>query len=136
CRRFGDRHISPDEWPSGMLPPSAGILGSAGPSEPTLAISRMASEARRADRWDSLERALDRLAADLLDPLWRKAPETAVRLTILAPGPAGGLGCCLDSRSPAAGSAPFDERVWDDPKVPAYTLAESVQRATLGGPAG
>lgn len=122
--RFGEGrlrrgvHTTEEAW-GRLAGVSAGVL-----------VSPRSEEMRRLGRLEELEFEMRTMAERFLEPLWAKREAEPFVLGIFGPGVDGGagLGLMVDSRAGGLGPVPFDERVWDDPRVPEMALWETVER--------
>ena len=110
----------------------------------TLIVLHSVEEMQRHRRTDEIAHVLEQLSAMVIAPLLEKRSESPFELRVAAPsghasvgGPPEtaaqtGLGLTFSSVSPGAGTAPFDERVLDDPRVPTLHTWEHLHGGFLG----
>ncbi|MEX2244051.1 MAG: hypothetical protein WD716_09435 [Fimbriimonadaceae bacterium] len=110
----------------------------------SLIVLHSVEEMQRHRRTDEIAHALEQLSATVVAPLLADRLESPFELRIAAPsghasvgGPPDtaaqtGLGLTFSSVSPGAGTAPLDERVLDDARVPTLHTWEHLHGGFLG----
>ncbi len=133
-RLAGWKHCNRSEFRDGTRINFEFLLNWIRTNELSICLINEFSEFRASEHFEELSWLASELNRRLLLPLFEDSLEHEIQMSLFSPSSqANTSGIAMKSRSGklAEGIAPFDERLFDEKRIPAFSIAESVHRGMV-----